>query len=203
MKRTTIIGIGMGLFLAAGLFATNCSSEGGGTTGTGGKTGAGGSTTGAGGSATGAGGSATGAGGSTTGAGGAGGSNVALCPTTISDKVTPCVAGADVCPKTCGVESKGSKTCTCTGGVYVCDAAVGACKYPAGTDLACYKLPATVAACGTPSPVSNSACTAGDCMACSGYLDSGMVAKTGFCVCVGVVGAKKWRCASDKEWPPQ
>jgi len=45
----------------------------------------------------------------------------------------------------------------------------------------------------------NAACTDAACLLCSGYQDSAGSPKTGYCVCA----ASLWKCASDKEWPPQ
>jgi len=120
------------------------------------------------------------------------------CPTSITDKSTTCTTEGLACPKTCGVESKGSKTCTCTAGVFVCESVAPTCHYPAGADLTCYHLPSPVPACPT-GTVSNGACTDAACMPCSGYNDSSGSAKTGYCVCV----SGKYKCASDKEWPAQ
>jgi hypothetical protein len=93
----------------------------------------------------------------------------------------------------------GTKTCTCTAGVFVCENVAPTCHYASTVNVTCYHLPATVPACGTTPPVSNSACTADACMPCSGYTDSGGTLKDGYCVCV----AMKWKCASKNEWPAQ
>jgi hypothetical protein len=188
---------------------TGGSGTGGSATGTGGSgtggSGTGGSGTGGSGTGgTGTGGSGTGGSGTggtgtggATGTGGTGGANP-NCPTSITDKTTTCTMEGLVCGKPCGIESKGTKNCTCTSGVFMCETVAPTCHYPDGSDLTCYHLPSPVPACPT-GTTSNAACTADACMPCSGYQDSSMTAKTGYCVCV----AMKWKCASDKEWPPQ
>jgi hypothetical protein len=118
------------------------------------------------------------------------------CPASITDKSTTCTAEGLACPKTCGIENKGTKTCTCTAGVFVCESVAPTCHYAAGTALDCYRLPTPVPACPA-ATVHNGTCSATACMPCSGYADSQGVAKTGYCVCVGT----QWKCASDKEWP--
>ena len=139
-----------------------------------------------------------GSGGSATGGTGGGGTSGPLCAAG-ETKAMPCTAATPEgmsCGKTCGVKNLGAtKSETCTTGAYV----EGACLYPTG-DYHCYKLAATLAACGATLPKSGDVCTAADCSApCGPYADSGGVQKTGYCECTG----GKYVCASDKEWPPQ
>jgi hypothetical protein len=117
-----------------------------------------------------------------------------------------CVA-ADVqlCYKTCGPNSAGFKTETCTGGVYV---EGGTCQYDPAGDYSCYKLPDTApAACPATAPQSTLACTLPTCTVCggtataqtTGYLDSSAAAKVGYCVCTT---SGKWSCATAvTAWP--
>ena len=213
-------------------------SGGSGSGGTTPATGSGGSTspvTGAGGAtspATGSGGNTspvTGAGGytSTTTATGSGGSSAAGGNTgggTFTPLCTGLATGADagvakggsctdsdpqICYKTCGPESKGYKSETCSGGTY---AEQSGCSFPTDGNYACYKLPTTAdPTCPTTAPQANTACTVAACVVCggtdtaqtTGYLDSSGAAKAGFCVCpvtsTGTPG--KWTCASSTAWP--
>jgi hypothetical protein len=117
-----------------------------------------------------------------------------------------CVA-ADVqlCYKTCGPNSIGFKTETCTGGVYV---EGGTCQYDPAGDYSCYKLPDTAPAdCPATAPQATMACTLATCTVCggtataqtTGYLDSSSAAKVGYCVCTA---SSKWTCATAlTAWP--
>ncbi|HEY5282071.1 MAG TPA: hypothetical protein VIM14_04710 [Polyangia bacterium] len=114
-----------------------------------------------------------------------------------------------ICYKTCGPESKGYKSETCSGGTY---AEQSGCSFPTDGNYACYKLPTTAdPTCPTTAPQANTACTVAACVVCggtdtaqtTGYLDSSGAAKAGFCVCpVTSTGAPgKWTCASSTAWP--
>jgi hypothetical protein len=109
-----------------------------------------------------------------------------------------------LCYKTCGPNSIGFKSETCTGGLY---AEQSGCSFPADQDYACYKIPATVSAtCPTTAPQASQACTVAECTLCNVggmYLDSSGAAKEGYCVCpkAGTSGTSKWSCASSTAWP--
>jgi hypothetical protein len=180
-------------------------------------TGAGGSASGAGGATTpattGAGGSASGTGGTTTpaGTGGSAGSGdfSPLCANlTTAAGAAPTKSGLctdtdpKLCYKTCGPESKGFKSETCTAGAYV---EQSGCSFPSG-DYACYKIPtAADATCPATAPQASTACTVAPCVVCggtTGYLDSSGASKTGYCVCpTSASGTSKWSCASSTAWP--
>lgn len=107
-----------------------------------------------------------------------------------------------LCYKTCGPQSLGFKSETCTAGAY---AESSSCGYPSG-DYSCYKIPTTVdPTCPTTAPQASSACSVAPCTLCNvsgGYLDSTGAAKTGFCVCpASTSGTGKWSCASTTAWP--
>jgi len=196
---------------------SNPSGAGGTTgavTGTGGSsavTGTGGSTAvavGTGGST----GTAVGTGGTTTTpTGGTTGTYDPLCGSLLTAAgVAPtkngiCVAAdSQLCYKTCGPNSVGFKSETCTAGVYV---EQSGCSFPTGVDYSCYKIPTTVdATCPTTAPQASQPCTVATCTLCggtTGYLDSTGAAKTGYCVCPapGASGTSKWSCASSTAWP--
>jgi hypothetical protein len=206
---------------AGGSTSTGGSTGAGGATATGGSTGTGGAT--ATGGSTGTGG-ATGTGGSTGG--------VLLCASPAPSDGDACVGASPSCSKNCGVNlalavppiGRATKLCTCssavagTAGTWSCPSNLGACMYPAGADLTCYKLPATPPMCpgavtsatvpAVPAPAGlivpgTTTCT-GTCAPCGSasatvysYQDSKMTAKKGYCVCVGGV----YQCASVNEWP--
>jgi hypothetical protein len=113
-------------------------------------------------------------------------------------------ADPQLCFKTCGPESKGFKSETCTGGSYV---EQSGCSFLPGVDYSCYKIPATAdATCPAAAPQASQACTVATCVVCggtTGYLDSTGAAKTGYCVCPapGAAGTSKWTCASSTAWP--
>jgi hypothetical protein len=111
-----------------------------------------------------------------------------LCTT--QAKGAACTTAGETCNKTCGPNKTGYKSETCTGGQFV----EGDCTFPAA-DYACYKVTTTTAACPTGTK-SGDPCT-GECTPCSGYVDSKLVPKTGYCVCV----KDKLTCGSLKEWP--
>jgi hypothetical protein len=192
----------------------------GGTTSNGGATSAGGST--AAGGSTPTGGSAVTATGGSTGMGGttaAGGSTETgtfqpLCASlTTAAGAAPTKGGTctaadpQLCYKTCGPESKGFKSETCTasatGSAYV---EQSGCTFPTGADYSCYKIPAVLSAsCPTTTPQASTACSVAACTVCNvagNYLDSGSVSKVGNCVCpASVAGTSKWSCASSTAWP--
>jgi hypothetical protein len=180
-------------------------------TGTGGTT----DVTASGGTTTGAGGTTTPA---TTGAGGAAGATGAttfepLCSGLLTAaNVAPTKNGicvdtdSQLCYKTCGPESIGFKSETCTAGVYV---EQSGCSFLTGVDFSCYKIPAAIdATCPTDAaPQASAVCTVATCTLCNlnnGYLDSSGAAKTGYCVCPtpsATTGVSKWSCASSTAWP--
>jgi len=108
-----------------------------------------------------------------------------------------------LCYKTCGPQSIGFKSETCTNGAYV---EQSGCSFP-DADYACFKIPATVdASCPTMTPQATMPCEVAMCTPCSvggSYLDSGGASKTGYCVCpmAGAAGTRKWSCASTTAWP--
>ena len=115
-------------------------------------------------------------------------------------------ADPQLCYKTCGPQSIGFKSETCSAGVYV---EQSGCDFLPDLDYSCYKIPASVdASCPTDAPPqATQVCTVATCTLCSlngGYLDSGGAAKTGYCVCPepsATTGTAKWSCASSTAWP--
>ncbi|MBN2576918.1 MAG: hypothetical protein JXP73_20310 [Deltaproteobacteria bacterium] len=187
---------------SAGAAGSGGETSSGGSVGSGGETGSGGAESTGG--QTGAGG-ASGAGGATTT-----GTFEPLCTglTTVAG-VAPAKNGVctdddpQLCYKTCGPQSIGFKSETCTDGVYV---EQSGCSFPAGVDYSCYKIPETMdASCPTTAPQSGQACDVAACTLCNvdgGYLDSSGNAKTGYCVCPeSSSGSGKWSCASTTAWP--
>jgi hypothetical protein len=226
MTMRRVAYVGTVALLAQGLLAQGCGGDNSpSTTGaTGGVTGTGGTipvssdggstvpaTTGTGGTtmpATGAGGSAGGATGST--------SFEPLCGNLVTNaNVAPTKNGICIdtdpqfCYKTCGPQSIGFKSETCSGGVYV---EQSGCSFPPG-DYSCYKVadPFVVdPSCPTDAPPqATTPCSVAPCTLCNlngGYLDSGGSAKTGYCVCPPVADpdagtTSKWSCASSTAWP--
>jgi len=132
-------------------------------------------------------------------------------------KGVPCTAAdTQLCYNTCGPQSKGVKSETCTasadGGMTYAEMA--GCSFDPAGNYACYKVPTaanTVCPAGATAgtyamPMASSACTVADgCTLCNSlgglatgqYLDSSSAMKQGFCICVG----SKWSCASDTAWP--
>ena len=161
----------------------------------------------------GTGGSTVPAAGGNTATGGSTGSTefLPLCATLTTAAGVPTKGGVctaadpQLCWKTCGPQSIGFKSETCTGGTYVESAS---CSYPAG-DYSCYKLPKLPATidptCSATAPQANTPCTLAPCTPCNvsgGYLDSTGSAKTGYCVCpASTTGSSKWSCASNTAWP--
>jgi hypothetical protein len=186
-----------------------------GTTGSGGdsSTGtAGSATTGsAGSSTTGSGGTSTTGTGGSTGAGGSGAFGQPLCSGTVS-KGSACTAtDAQLCYKTCGPQSKGVKSETCTNGAYV---EMDGCSFDPTMDYSCYKLPTaanTMCPAADMPPQASMDCTVDVCKPCNTtgglpggmYKDSGGTAKVGYCVCqpMSASGRRTWSCASDTAWP--
>ena len=194
---------GAGATGGTGGSSTGTGATGGATTGTGGTTS--GSTTGTGG--------AGGTTGGSSGAGGAGGGGTfsPLCSglTTMAGgeptKGGVCApADSQLCYKTCGPQSIGFKSETCTGGLYV---EQSGCDFPANADYACYKIPMPVSAtCPAAVPQASQACDVAECTPCNVgglYADSGGAQKEGYCVCpkAGSAGTRKWTCASSTAWP--
>lgn len=128
-------------------------------------------------------------------------SGVPTCPSGLQDKITPCTASdLQQCTKGCGPDlpagsaesNLGTKTCTCTTGVYQC----ADCSYISPLPL-CYQQSATAPACeagvadklpcGTP-------CTTGTgndvCLTTS---DAG---KSEGCVCITGGAGNVWTCAT-------
>jgi hypothetical protein len=107
-----------------------------------------------------------------------------------------------LCYKTCGPESIGFKSETCTAGTYV---EQSGCSFPPGMDYSCFKIPAMIsAACPTTIPQAGMACTVAPCTLCNlngAYLDSTSTMKMGYCVCPMGTGMQKWSCASTTAWP--
>ncbi len=220
MTMRSVAYVGTVALLAQVLWTQGC---GGGnspstTEGTGGVTSTGGTTdvTGSGGTTTP---ETTGAGGSTTpettGTGGATGADTyqPLCSGLLTAaNVAPTKNGIctdvdpQLCYKTCGPQSIGFKSETCTAGVYV---EQSGCSFLTGQDYSCYKIPAAIdASCPTDAaPQASTPCTVATCTLCNlngGYLDSSGAAKTGDCVCPepsATTGVSKWSCASSTAWP--
>jgi hypothetical protein len=110
-----------------------------------------------------------------------------------------------LCYKTCGPESIGFKSETCTAGSYV---EQSGCSFLPDGDFACYKIPAAIdAACPTTIPQASTECKVATCTLCNvngSYNDSSGAPKTGYCVCPppsAVTGISKWSCASSTAWP--
>jgi hypothetical protein len=215
MTMSRVVYLGTAVLLAQVLLTQGCGSNNPSNPpeGTGGTTPIGGTTTpdttsvGVGGTTTPA----------TTGTGGAGGgatgttSFTPLCGDlktaggSVPSKGVTCVDGdPSPCYKTCGPESKGFKSETCTGGSYV---EQSGCDFPPG-NYACYKIPvANDPTCPTDAtPQATKECSVAQCVPCNlngNYLDSGGASKEGFCVCQapGATGVSKWSCASKTAWP--
>jgi hypothetical protein len=117
-----------------------------------------------------------------------------------------CVDGdPQLCYKTCGPQSIGFKSETCTAGVYV---EQSGCSFLPDQDYSCYKIPDAIdPSCPTDTPQASTECSVAQCTLCNvngGYLDSKGAAKTGYCVCPApseTTGLSKWSCASTTAWP--
>jgi hypothetical protein len=198
---------------AAGTSA-NAGTAGAATTGTAGTSAAGSVGASGGAGANGAAGASGAAGAASGGAGAmAAGSfspNCAAVPVTAAG-MAPAKAGAcaasdtQLCYKTCGPQSLGFKSETCTNGAYV---EQSGCAFPTGMDYSCYKVPTAVdASCPAMPPQASQPCTVAACTLCDvggSYLDSTGASKPGYCVCpaAAVAGAvRKWSCASGTAWP--
>jgi hypothetical protein len=218
MRSATVVGSLM--LLSVAVSTLGCGSNSPATSGSGGVTSLGGTTVAAasGGATTPA---TTGAGGATTpattGAGGAAGATGTnpyqpACATLttaaglVPSKGVLCPDAADpqLCYKTCGPNSIGFKSETCTAGSYV---EQSGCSFPTGVDFSCYKIPTAVdPSCPTTAPQASQPCTVATCTLCggaTGYLDSTGASKVGYCVCPapGASGTAKWTCASSTAWP--
>jgi hypothetical protein len=110
---------------------------------------------------------------------------------------------AQTCYKTCGPQSAGFKSETCTNGAYVEQTG---CSFP-DVDYACYKIPGRPdATCPKDAPQATMPCDVAPCTVCNAggnYLDSSGASKAGYCVCpmAGDSGMRKWSCASNTAWP--
>jgi hypothetical protein len=240
LRSSSILGIGLAVAALAAFQVTGCGDSGGGgtpgsggSTGTAGSTGAGGTsssgvagTTGSGGdsstgtagsSATGTAGSSssgsagtTGTGGS-TGAGGSGAFGQPLCPGTVTKGGACTATDPQLCYKTCGPQSKGVKSETCTNAAYV---EMDGCSFDPSMDYSCYKLPTaanTMCPAADMPPQASMDCTVDMCKPCNTtgglpggmYKDSSGNAKVGYCVCqpMSASGRRTWSCASDTAWP--
>jgi len=140
----------------------------------------------------------------TAGAGGMSGDsfspNCAMVPLTAAG-LAPAKAGActaadtQLCYKTCGPQSVGFKSETCTNGAYV---EQSGCNFPKGMDYSCYKVPTAIdASCPATAPQASQPCTVKACTLCNvanSYLDSTGASKPGYCVCPapGASGTSKW-----------
>ena len=109
------------------------------------------------------------------------------------------------CWKTCGPQSVGFKSETCTAGSYV---EQSGCTFPPEGDYACYRIPTTQdPSCPTVIPQASQSCSVAVCTLCNvggNYLDSSGATKTGYCVCPTAPsdgGVPKWSCASATAWP--
>jgi hypothetical protein len=195
---------------------TSSGGTGGATSGSGGS---GGATSGGSGGATtttttttGSGGGGTGGGGAGGAAGGGGNSFTPLCsavPRTQAGE-EPTKGGVctpsdpQLCYKTCGPQSIGFKSETCTGGLYV---EQSGCSFPESGDYACYKIPMPVSStCPAMVPQASQNCEVAECTPCNLgglYADSSGAQKEGYCICpkAGSAGTRKWSCASGTAWP--
>jgi hypothetical protein len=158
-----------------------------------------------------------------TATGGAGGSSTSSSTSMMSNgnfsplcsDTPPTAAGAptkggactasdpQLCYKTCGPQSVGFKSETCTNGSY---AEQTGCSFP-DVDYSCFKIPTTVdSSCPSTPPQATMPCDVATCVPCNSggnYLDSSGASKAGYCVCpmAGDMGARKWSCASTTAWP--
>jgi hypothetical protein len=152
---------------------------------------------------------------STSTTGGSTGSDMftPLCASlTTAAGVAPTKGGActaadpQLCYKTCGPQSLGFKSETCTSGAYV---EQSGCSFKPDLDASCFKIPTTLdPACPATAPQAGMECTVKTCTPCSDpsgtYLDSSGAPKVGYCVCPepsATTGVSKWSCASLTSWP--
>lgn len=129
---------------------------------------------------------------------------------TTAANVAPTKGGActaddpQLCYKTCGPQSIGFKSETCTSGAYV---EQSGCSFKPDLDASCYKIPTTLdPSCPAAAPQAGTECTVEACTPCSDssgtYLDSSAAPKIGYCVCPeSTSGTRKWSCASLTAWP--
>jgi hypothetical protein len=111
-----------------------------------------------------------------------------------------------LCYKTCGPQSSGYKSETCTTGIYQ---EQSGCTFPMESDYSCFKIPSTLdATCPTDIIMANTGCAVAACTPCANalgqYNDSSGLAKSGYCVCQAPAvagGMGKWSCASTTAWP--
>jgi hypothetical protein len=113
-------------------------------------------------------------------------------------------ADPQLCYKTCGPQSVGFKSETCTAGIY---AEQSGCSFPPDLDASCYKIPDTIdPSCPATAPQASMPCSVAACTLCNvggNYLDSTGASKAGYCVCPAAAGGVmgKWSCASTTAWP--
>lgn len=206
--------IGAGWLAMAGCSGSNdpvgpSATTGGSAATTGGSTGAatGGTSATTGGTSTSTGGSSASTGGTNSSAG----MFTPLCAgLTTAAGEAPTKAGActaadpQLCYKTCGPQSIGFKSETCTSGAYV---EQSGCDFKDDLDASCYKIPTTLdPSCPATAPQAGKECTVNACTPCSDstgtYLDSSAAPKVGYCICPESTSAtRKWSCASLTAWP--
>jgi hypothetical protein len=157
------------------------------------------------------------AGGGTTGAAGSAGTGGGVigeppCPSRAVLGNLCTVADPPLCYTRCGPEGAGDRAATCDpSGVYI-DAAE--CIFNPAFDWSPYKIPsAGNAACGAGvTPHAFAACDVETGIVCNSqagvtggtYVDTGGVARVGYCVCVVITtigDTKGWSCAPDADWP--
>ena len=109
-----------------------------------------------------------------------------------------------LCWRSCGPESIGWKTETCTAGVY----AEGDCQFDPEDDYSCFAIPDEIdASCPTDvPPKATDECDIAECTLCNvdgHFYDSQENDKTGYCVCVPATDDKPavWSCSSATAWP--
>lgn len=110
-----------------------------------------------------------------------------------------------ICFRTCGPQSVGWKSETCSAGVY----AEGTCQFPGAADYSCFKIPPAIdmTVCPATKPQASQACTVPQCTLCNvngQYIDSSGNVKNGYCVCGQpsvTNGTRNWSCASSTAWP--
>jgi len=115
-----------------------------------------------------------------------------------------------ICSRTCGPDSIGTKTVNCVNGGYVEETAD--CSFDPSRDYSCYSVPAGPnVACGTGVlPQAAAPCQLGPCVVCNSeggvygglYFDSSGATRLGFCVCATrASGVQTWSCAANTSWP--
>jgi hypothetical protein len=128
-----------------------------------------------------------------------------LATCTTETKGAMCTNEGVGCKKSCGPQSVGWKSETCTNALVV---EGKTCEFECGdtsVNWGCYSLTAATSCDTTNVPVSGAACTAAACVPCAGgYKDTSNTAKTGACVCVAGATMSKWSCAATtptNAWP--